>query len=88
MVLFMHINGPVLRAVRQRTPGMSISKAAKAVGVSQPTWSNWESGRRNATPENIRAVMNLLAVEDPRVLVYGSPADPIELARLIDTEAA
>ncbi len=83
----MQINGPVLRAIRLRTPGMTVTKASTSVGVSQPTWSNWESGRRNATPDNIRAIMNLFSIEDPHVLVYGAPADPVDLAELV-SEAA
>jgi transcriptional regulator with XRE-family HTH domain len=65
----MILNGAALRAIRLRTPGMTVTRAAAGVGVSQPTWSNWERGKRQATPLHVRAICDLLSIDDPAAIV-------------------
>ena len=59
----MRLNGAAIRVIRERT-GMSVTAAAKAAGVSQPTWTNWERGTRRATPANARVICEVLRLED------------------------
>jgi len=82
----MEIHGPTLRAIRLRTPNMTATRASACIGVSQPTWSNWEQGRRNASAPNIVAIADLLRIDDIRVLVpYATPS---ELSTLHELAAA
>ena len=84
----MHINGPSLREIRRRTAGMSITAAAERVGVSQPTWSNWERGKRNATTGNVAAICDLLDIDDPSAIVPSLTADEASLLHHIRAKAA
>ncbi len=59
----MQINGVALRTIRERS-GLSVSEAAARAGVSQPSWSNWERGARNAKPASVRAICRALAIDD------------------------
>lgn len=68
----MRLNGAAIRAIRERT-GLSITAAATAAGVSQPTWSNWERGTRRATPANVKVICEVLRLED-KTAILASPS--------------
>jgi transcriptional regulator with XRE-family HTH domain len=59
----MELNGAAIKVIRERS-GLSITAAAARANVSQPTWSNWERGQRRATPEKVKAICSVLAIED------------------------
>lgn len=59
----MRLNGAAVRAIRERM-GLSVTAAATAAGVTQPTWSNWERGTRRATPANVLVICEVLRLED------------------------
>ncbi len=59
----MQLNGAAIKVIRERS-GMSITAAAAKANVSQPTWSNWERGQRHASPEKVKAICSVLAIED------------------------
>lgn len=59
----MKLNGAAIREIRSRS-GLSITDAASKAHVSQPTWSNWERGKRRATPENLKVICEVLAIQD------------------------
>lgn len=67
----MRLNGAAIRAIRERT-GLSITAAALAAGVTQPTWTNWERGTRRATPANAKIICQVLRLEDMTAIL----ADP------------
>lgn len=59
----MRLNGAAIRAIRERS-GLTVSAAAKAAHVSQPTWSNWERGVHRASPSNVITICEVLRLED------------------------
>jgi transcriptional regulator with XRE-family HTH domain len=69
----MRLNGAAIRVIRERS-GLSISEAARRAGVRQPTWSNWERNRRNATPGHVAAICAVLRIDDVTAIL----ADPSE----------
>lgn len=64
----MRLNGAAIRVIRERT-GLSITAAANAAGVTQPTWSNWERGKRRATPANVQVICEVLRIEDKTAIL-------------------
>ena len=64
----MRLNGSAIRVIRERT-GLSITAAANAAGVTQPTWSNWERGKRRATPANVQAICEVLRIDDKTAIL-------------------
>lgn len=62
-VCSVRLNGAAIRAIRERS-GLTITDAARGAGVTQPTWSNWERGKRRATPANVHAICAVLRLED------------------------
>jgi transcriptional regulator with XRE-family HTH domain len=81
----MQLHGPTLRAIRKATGDLTASEAARSVGVSQPTWSNWERGTRNATARNIAAICELLGLDDPSPLVpFATSSELLRVHREID----
>lgn len=70
----MRVNGAAMRLIRERT-GLSITEAAGRARVRQPTWSNWERGARNATPANVQAICQALAIDD-MTAILAIPAEP------------
>jgi transcriptional regulator with XRE-family HTH domain len=69
----MVINGPALRAIRERSL-MTQESLAKAAGMDRAALSNIENGKRNASPELAVALAKALKVELPAIL-----ADPAEV---------
>lgn len=69
----MKLNGYALREIRSRS-GRTVTDCAKAIGVKQPTWSNWELGVRDATPTNLIAIVATLEIADFRAIL-ANPAD-------------
>jgi transcriptional regulator with XRE-family HTH domain len=68
----MELNGAAIRAIRVRS-GMSVTAAAEKAKVSQPTWSNWERGKRRATPENLKVICAVLALDDMTAILASAP---------------
>ncbi len=66
----MRVNGEALKVIRERS-GLTVTGAARLAGVSQPTWSNLESGARNATPGTVIAMAEVLKV--PLVAIIAEP---------------
>lgn len=76
----MKLNGYAIREIRTKS-GKTVSEAAMAAGVKQPTWSNWERGKRDATPANVLQICHVLEVSDHRaVLADPASVDMSELA--------
>lgn len=50
-----------IRELRERL-GLSISEAAARLGVSRPTWSNWERGTRKLARQS-KTLLDLLDKE-------------------------
>lgn len=73
------LNGYAIREIRTKA-GKTVSQSAKAAGVTQPTWSNWERGQRNATAANVLQICHVLDVADHRA-VLASP-DDVDLSEL------
>ncbi len=67
----MRLNGAAIRVIRERS-GLTVTEAARRAGVRQPTWSNWERNRRNATPANVAAICAVLRIDDVTAIL----ADP------------
>lgn len=63
----MQLNPAALRAIRERS-GMSVTALAESAGIKQAHLSNIEAGRRNASPEVIKALASALACELPAIL--------------------
>jgi len=68
------INGPALRAIRERS-GVSQTALAASAGIKYSHLSNIEAGRRNASPALALALAKALKVELPAIL-----ADPTEVS--------
>lgn len=62
----MRINHTALRVIRERT-GYSQSKAAELAGIDRPNYAHIEAGRRNGTPEQIKAIALALDVPIPAI---------------------
>ena len=70
----MHINGPVLRVIRERS-GMTVTALAEAAGIRQAHLSNIEAGRRQPSPDVAVSLARALRVDLPIIL-----KDPDEAA--------
>ncbi len=70
----MLINGPALKAIRERS-GLTQTALASAAGTNRSHLSNIESGRRKASAGLCIALARALKVELPAIL-----ADPTEVA--------
>lgn len=68
----MRLNPAAVRALRERS-GMTVTALALAAGIKQAHLSNIEAGRRNASPEIVKAIASALRVELPAIL-----SDPAE----------
>lgn len=84
------LNGPVVRAIRILN-GLSVRSAAAALGVSAPTWSQYESGKRGVAHDRLEAMATLLGLDDPAPLLASTATeamDEAERQRLRRTKAA
>lgn len=63
----MEINPSALREIRRRS-GFSVTALAESAGIKQAHLSNIEAGRRNASPEVIKALANALKCDLPAIL--------------------
>lgn len=72
----MQINGEALKAIRTRS-GWSVGKFASAVGTKHSHISNIEAARRQASPELIRRMAEVL---DVPVMALISTRAPEEVA--------
>lgn len=66
----MELNGAAIKEIRTRS-GLSVSSAAAKAGVTQPTWTRWERGQRQASPENVQAICEVLAIKDMTAILAG-----------------
>jgi transcriptional regulator with XRE-family HTH domain len=57
----MKLHAPAARAIREKS-GLTVSKTAEQLGVTQGQVSNWEAGRRQPTELNLYALAGLLGV--------------------------
>ena len=48
--------------------GLNVTAAATHVGVSTPTWTNWEAGKRGVTPENLAKIVAMFGIDDDRAI--------------------
>ena len=48
--------------------GISSTNAAERVGVTCPTWSNWESGKRGVTTDNLAKIVAMFGIDDERAI--------------------
>lgn len=63
----MQLHPQALRAIRERS-GLTITALAVQAGIGQAHLSNLEAGRRQASPEVIKALASALKVELPAIL--------------------
>lgn len=80
------LNGPALREIRM-AKGRSVSSCAEEVDVSQGTWSNWEAGRRRATPENVQRITEVLLIQDVRSILWPSTTTTVTVTQAADPAA-
>jgi transcriptional regulator with XRE-family HTH domain len=73
------LNGYAIKEIRTKA-GKTVSAAAKGAGVSQPTWSNWERGERNATAANLLQIVKELEIGNVRAILANP--DEIDLSEL------
>lgn len=64
------LNPTALRTIRERS-GFTVTALAEEAGIKQAHLSNIEAGRRNASPEVIKALASALKCDLPAIL-----ADP------------
>lgn len=78
------LNGPAIKEIRSAR-GLTVSEAATEAGVTQPTWSNWEAGRKNASAASVRRITEILLIQDVRAVLW--PTVTVELSDLVDEAA-
>ena len=61
------INGPALRAIREARE-LTVRAASALAGISGPTWSQYETGTRAASPDALAAVCLALGIKDERAI--------------------
>ena len=75
-----------LREIRKENGHTTVS-AAKALGVSQPTYNTWELGTREPNIDKILALCNLLHTTPNALLGFSDPACPdaagVDVGRLV-----
>ncbi len=60
-------NGERIKRARNST-GLSQKDIAEKLGITQQSYSNWESGRANPSPENLRKLADILEVSPSYIL--------------------
>lgn len=68
------LNGPVVRALRI-IAGLSVRDAAAQLGVSAPTWSQWESGKRGVADRHLADMAALLGLDEPAPLLAATASE-------------
>ena len=63
-------------ALARKAAGLTQAEAAERLGVSQPAYARWESGAREPSNENLRAVSALFNVSLDQLLGAADPAPP------------